>query len=367
MAATSRYDRQLRVAGWGSQGEGRLEALRVLLVGIGGVGTRIAELLVRSGAGSLALLDGDAVSPTDLHRQSLYYPDDARSGAAKVEAALRELRRIEGRTRLAGSARPLTARNAAEELGREIDLVIDATDTLAARALINREAFLRGIPWIHTAAIASEYRCLAIVPAGSPCFACYVPKALPADAVPTCEVAGILPAAAAAAAALAMAEVHRYLTGAAAAEPGRRVLYRGDVLRASFVRSLLEPDPECPVCGPRALLDQREGQVVDGLQRLCGGDRWEAWLGISADLARRALAHHAAAGAPLERGMGFWRGRTPSESILLFDDNRVLYVGGEIAGADAGGRTHGDARREAVRGRLAAIFGGEALSSARVQ
>ncbi|MFQ5655746.1 MAG: ThiF family adenylyltransferase, partial [Planctomycetota bacterium] len=101
MSVIDRYDRQRRSLDLGVEGDRRLAALEVLLVGCGGVGCAVAQMLVRSGVGSLRVLDGDVVSESDLHRQCLYYPQDVEAGTPKALAALRELERIGGRPRLA--------------------------------------------------------------------------------------------------------------------------------------------------------------------------------------------------------------------------------------------------------------------------
>ena len=120
-----RYRRQAAVGAGGARVDALLAALRVLVVGAGGTGAPLLQLLARAGVGELRVIDPDTVSPTDLARQVLYHDVDAREGRPKVEAALEELRRIGGRTRVSGDALALHPRNA-EALVEPFDLVFDA-------------------------------------------------------------------------------------------------------------------------------------------------------------------------------------------------------------------------------------------------
>lgn len=319
----SRYERQRRVGSNGAGADDRLAALRVLLVGAGGIGAPLAIGLVRAGVGHLRIVDPDVVAETDLPRQPLYFPEDARAGRPKVEAALTELARIGGRTRLEGSAVALTPRDSRSLIG-EVDLVVDATDHLPAREWIDDACGELGVPWIHTAAIGDSYRVIPFLSPGPPCFRCYLPEPPPLDILGTCESAGVLPVATALAAAHAIAVLWAWLAGRDGDDesvPGTRRVLVGRVGTAP--RELrLRRDPACPVCaGERPVF-------ASGLRLLCGKRRAEGWVRLGAAELRSRFADGSVAaerGWRIREVVGGLRVERGDEVILLGTDGRLLY------------------------------------------
>jgi len=279
-----RYDRQRRVGPGGRDADDRLARLRVLLVGAGGIGAPLAVGLVRAGVGALRLVDPDVVGETDLPRQVLYFPEDAATGRAKIEAALRELRRIGGRSRLDGRAIALTPRNA-RDLVDGIDLVVDATDHLPAREWIEDACRELAVPWVHTAALGDEYRVIPFLTPVPPCFRCYLPESPPVAALGTCESEGVLPVATALAAQHALAAIWGWLRGEPEPAPGTRRVLRGRVGATGPREIILRADPRCPTCARGA----GSGPPRPALRLLCGKRRAEAWVRLGRDDVERRL------------------------------------------------------------------------------
>lgn len=338
-----RYDRQRRVRGSGAPADDRLAELRVLLVGVGGTGTPIAEGLTRAGVGTLVLLDPDSVAPSNLARQTLFTASDAALGLPKVDAALAALVPIGGRTELSGRAVALTSRNADEWIGT-VDLVIDATDHLPVRSVIDRSCRALDRPWIHTAAIEDRFTVVPFLSPGPPCFRCYVPDFPPAAAVGTCESRGVLPPAPQLAAAHALSALWGWISRPKDTPRGTRTVVRGRVGVPGTTTVVLRPDPECPECGSGRRGAADTATVV---RPLCGQDRVEAWTDLGAEEAERRLVT-VGGGWSQETRAGILRARNGAERLTLFPDGRVL---------------HGPGRDpEAARHRLEELLGDNALA-----
>ncbi len=260
-----RYLRQSRFAPLGEEGQQRISASTVAVVGLGALGSIQADLLARAGVGTLRLLDRDFVELSNLQRQTLYDESDAAEALPKAVAAARRLARVNSEIRIEPHVADLSPRNI-EELLEGADLILDATDNFETRYLINDFAVSRGIPWIYGAAVASYGLTLAILPGRAACFRC-VYSEQPQGSQPTCETEGVLgPVTAAIGALQAGAALKILARGAESVEPR---LTRVDVWSGE-IRQTAPParDPDCPCCA------RREFPHLEGKHRapisLCG-------------------------------------------------------------------------------------------------
>jgi adenylyltransferase/sulfurtransferase len=164
-----RYARQAALPQIGWQGQERLAAATVVIVGCGALGTVAAGLLARAGVGHLRLVDDDSVELSNLHRQDLFDEDDV--GRPKAIAAAEKLRAISSDI----VVEPVVARlgqGNAESLLAGSDLMLDGTDNDVARYLINEVCVRQGVPWVFAAVDESYGLAMAIVPGQTPCFHC---------------------------------------------------------------------------------------------------------------------------------------------------------------------------------------------------
>ncbi len=246
---SERFDRQVRFAPLGEAGQARLEEARALLVGCGALGGSLAQNLVRAGVGELVLVDRDVVELTNLPRQILFEDRHAEAGTPKVEAAAETLARIGGPTRVVPHAAHLDARNLGE-LAAGCDLVLDGTDNLPTRYLLNDFCVERGLPWVYAGVVGSEGLVLPVLPDadGAPCLRCVFPDPPPPGALPTCDTAGVILPAVAAVAGIAAGLALRILAGDRAIEPA---LLRVDVWTGECRRVSAGRDADCPCCGRR--------------------------------------------------------------------------------------------------------------------
>lgn len=243
-----RYSRQVLFKPIGREGQEKLEAARVALVGCGATGSALALLLARSGVGMLRILDRDYVEPSNLQRQSLFDEDDARESIPKALAAGRQIARFNSEIVVVPHVADLTPANCAELLAN-VDLILDGTDNFETRYLINDYAVKNSVPWIYSAAVGSYAVTLNILPGETACLACVFPDA-PRGAVETCETAGILNSAVNLVASIAATEAIKYLVGARSTM--RRSLFSWDVWnneRAEVAEA--SPRVECRACGKK--------------------------------------------------------------------------------------------------------------------
>ena len=243
-----RYSRQVLFPGIGPEGQKRLAAAHVAVVGCGATGSAIASLLARAGVGRLRIVDRDYVEPSNLQRQSLFDESDAAESLPKAIAAARKIAAFNSSIVVEPHVADLTPENIEELLAR-IELVLDGTDNFETRYLINDFAVKNSLPWIYTAAVASYCVTLNILPGKTACLCCIFPDP-PRGAVETCETSGILNSAVNLAASLASTEAVKQLVGAE--DRMRRTLSSFDVWRNERAEVAAErPRPGCRACGER--------------------------------------------------------------------------------------------------------------------
>lgn len=215
---------------------------RALVVGVGGLGAPVAEALAAAGVGTLGLVDPDAVEVSNLHRQLLYSSADL--GHAKVRVAAERLLARHPGLRLDTWARRFGAGD--EVLARTFDVVVDGTDTIAAKFAVNDAAVRAGVPLVHAGVLGLRAQLLTVLPHASACYRCLFEEAPPPGEVPSCEEAGVLGPVAALAGALQAAEALRLLAGVAPAYAGRLVSL--DVGTGRWRSVPVGPNPRCPIC-----------------------------------------------------------------------------------------------------------------------
>ena len=245
----ARFERQTRFAPLGLEGQKRLEKSSVLLVGCGALGGSLAQTFVRSGVGRLVIVDRDVVDVTNLPRQVLFEERDI--GRPKVDAARETLARIGGPTRVETHAAHLDSDNLAD-LAENCDLILDGTDNLATRYLINDFSVERDLPWIYAGVVGASGLVMPVIPGRGACLRCIFPEPAPPGSLPTCDTAGVLLPAVAAIAAV-QAGVALRLLGANDRERANLApqLVEIDVWHLETRQVSAERDPQCPCCGAR--------------------------------------------------------------------------------------------------------------------
>ena len=246
---SERYSRHLRLPDVGLDGQKRLEASRVLLVGAGGLGSPAAFYLAAAGVGTLRLADDDIVDRSNLQRQILH--TEARIGTPKVESAAVALSALNPRTRIEAIRERITSDNV-ERLLEGVDVVVDGADNFPARYLLNDACVNLGKPLVYGAVHRFEGQA-SVFDAGrqrgvAPCYRCLFPEPPPPEAAPNCAEAGVLGVLPGVIGLLQATEAIKLLLGIG--EPLRGRLLQFDALAMRFRETRLAPDPACPVCAP---------------------------------------------------------------------------------------------------------------------
>lgn len=237
-----RYSRQMLLAGFGEAAQERLLAARVLIVGLGGLGSPVAMYLAAAGVGRLLLADCDAVDLSNLQRQLLH--TTARIGQTKVDSALATLHALNPDLALEPVKRALDGPGLRDLAGR-VDLIVDASDNFATRYAANAAAVAAGIPLVSGAAIRTEGQVAVFGAGGRPCYQCLYPD--DGSAGETCAREGVLAPLVGIIGSLQASEALKLLAGFGAPMLGDLLLF--DALGVQTRRLRVPADPDCPVCG----------------------------------------------------------------------------------------------------------------------
>lgn len=248
-----RYSRQILFRGIGAEGQRRLAAGKVAVVGCGATGSALASLLGRAGVGTLRIIDRDYVEPSNLQRQSLFDEQDADESLPKAIAAARKIAAFNSQIMVESKVKDLVPDNI-EELLEEIDVILDGTDNFETRYLMNDYAVKTSRPWVYTAAVGSYGVTLNVLPGSTACLACVFPDS-PRGMLETCETAGILNSAVNLVASIAATEAIKLLVGGEQAAHLRTTLLSLDVWTNERSEiSAAQPRPGCRACGKREFL-----------------------------------------------------------------------------------------------------------------
>ncbi|WOS42679.1 molybdopterin-synthase adenylyltransferase MoeB [Xanthomonas rydalmerensis] len=244
-----RYSRHLRLPEVGVEGQRRLQAARVLLVGAGGLGSPAGFYLAAAGVGQLRIADDDVVERSNLQRQILH--GDARIGQAKVDSAAASLGALNPGVRVEALRERVTADNV-ERLLQDVDVVLDGSDNFPARYLLNDACVKLGKPLVYGAVQRFEGQ-VSVFDAGrrrgqAPCYRCLFPEPPPPEFAPNCADAGVLGVLPGIVGLLQANEVLKLLLNIG--EPLRGRLLHFDALAMRFRETRLSADPQCPLCAP---------------------------------------------------------------------------------------------------------------------
>lgn len=315
-----RHSRQERFAPIGTAGQERLRAARALVVGVGALGSAVAELLCRAGVGGLRLVDRDVVELSNLQRQALYVQADAEAGRPKAHAAAAHLAAIDPGCAIEPIAGELNAASAATLIAG-CDVVVDGLDNFPARHVLNEACCRAGIPWIHGAVLGAYGTCMPVLPGETACLRCLQDEIPSAADNPTCDTAGVISPAVRLVAAWQAAEALKILAGDRTAV--RRELWSCDLWSNRFQRLRVPRDPHCRACAAAAdfpaLAAGDEPAIV-----LCGRQAVQVRRPPPGDLARLAARLGPAVTAANEV---FVRFRDGDAVATCFADGRVLLQG----------------------------------------
>jgi molybdopterin/thiamine biosynthesis adenylyltransferase len=237
-----RYARHIVLREIGGAGQARLKSARVLVVGAGGLGSPALMYLAAAGVGTIGVIDDDIVDQSNLSRQIIHAED--RIGLPKVQSAQIAMAQINPFVTVLPYGRKLDA--GTQALIAEFDLVLDGSDNMATRYLVNSACVAAQKPLISAALSQWEGQISLYHPPQTPCFACIFPHAPSTGTAPSCAEAGVLSPLPGMIGAMMAIEAVKHITGAGTPLAGRLMIY--DALDASARTITLARDPACPIC-----------------------------------------------------------------------------------------------------------------------
>jgi adenylyltransferase/sulfurtransferase len=242
--ALRRYSRHLLIPEVGLEGQRRLEAARVLVVGAGGLGSPVLAYLAAAGVGRLIVVDDDVVDITNLQRQVLFETADI--GAPKAARAADHLRARNPQIAVDAVQTRFDASNA-RELVALADVVVDASDNFTTRYLVNDACVLEGKPDVSGSIFRFDGQVSVFGTSGGPCYRCLYPEAPPEHLTPSCAEGGVLGVLAGIVGSLQAAETLKLILGIGETLIGRLLLV--DALDARMREVRISRDPQCPIDG----------------------------------------------------------------------------------------------------------------------
>ncbi len=255
-----RYHRHLILPEVGPEGQRRLKAARVLLVGAGGLGSPAALYLAAAGVGTLGIVDFDTVDASNLQRQVIHGAADV--GRTKLDSARDRIAGLNPHVTVEPHPVRLTSANA-REIVRGYDVVLDGSDNFPTRYLVNDASVLEGKPCVYGSILRWEGQASVFWAGHGPCYRCLFAEPPPPGLVPSCAEAGVLGVLPGIVGCIQALEAVKLVLGRGETLVGRLLLF--DALRMSFREMRLRRDPACPACGEAPTLTE----LID-YERFCG-------------------------------------------------------------------------------------------------
>lgn len=327
--SVDRYARQSRFWGIGRQGQERLLAARVVVIGCGALGCATVDLLARSGVGSITAVDRDVVEVSNLHRQVLFDESDARDGTPKAVAAAEAAARFNSEVTVTPVVADVTSDNI-EALVGDAQVVLDGTDNLETRYLLNDVCVKLGIPWIYGGAVGSTGVAMTVIPGETSCFRCTFPTPPPAGSLDTCETAGVLPSTVVTVSAFQWTEAVKLLIG------DREHLNRSLVYFDLWDNEHLETDRPAPVglcpCCQQHRFEFLEASVAQRTASLCGRNAVQVSPSRSAPLDLADLARRLQGVGTVSTTRFLLRLEVGEHELTVFPDGRAIVKGTDDLG-----------------------------------
>lgn len=255
-----RYSRHLIMPEVGVEGQKKLKAAKVLLIGTGGLGSPTSLYLAAAGVGTLGIVDYDVVDFTNLQRQVIHGTKDV--GKPKLQSAAETLADVNPFLKIVQYEVPFTSANALE-IARGYDLIIDGTDNFPTRYLVNDVAVMLGIPNVYGSIFRFEGQVSVFGVEDGPCYRCMFPEPPPPGLVPSCAEGGVLGILPGTIGTLQATEAIKLIMGIGKPLVGRMLLY--DALEMTWDTIRIHKNPNCPICGDHPTITE----LID-YEQFCG-------------------------------------------------------------------------------------------------
>ncbi|TET71498.1 MAG: NAD(P)H-binding protein [Candidatus Aminicenantes bacterium] len=318
-----RYSRQVILPNIGEEGQKTLLKSKIAIIGCGALGTVVANNLVRAGVGKISIIDRDFVELNNLQRQILFDEDDI--GVPKAVAAAEKLKRVNSDVEIKAMVKDLNHMNA-EKIVSGVDLVLDGTDNMQTRFLINDVCVKSKIPWIYTAAVGTYGMMMTIVPGRTPCFRCLLPDVPEPGSLPTCDTAGVLNTIPAIIASIESTEAIKILLKEKMTTNAESDLIFYDVWSSTFEKVTEMRDKRCRCCVEHKFdfLNAAKEEIITSL---CGRNAIQITPVKSAAISFKSLAERLKRLGEVRFNNFILVFKERDKEISLFKDGRAIIKG----------------------------------------
>ncbi|MBI2108383.1 molybdopterin-synthase adenylyltransferase MoeB [Candidatus Woesearchaeota archaeon] len=264
-----RYSRHIMLQEVGKAGQEKIKKAKVLIIGAGGLGSPAALYLAAAGIGTLGIADFDNVEESNLQRQILHSANDI--GKSKLDSAKEKISALNPSVGVKIHNNKIDSKNIIENI-KNYDIIIDGTDNLPAKYLINDACILLGKPWIYGSVFRFEGRASVFNCSNGPCYRCLSPEIPPRESIQSCAEAGVLGVLPGVMGTIQATEALKMVLEIGETLSGRLLVY--DALAVKFTELKINRNNDCPVCG-----DSRTTIKLEDYDQQCNGKNWNNEVG----------------------------------------------------------------------------------------
>jgi len=314
----NRYSRQLLLPEIGPKGQAALEDSYAVVIGCGALGTHALSSLVRAGVAKVKVVDRDIVEESNLQRQTLF--NEADVGRAKAKVAEERLREVNSTVKITGEVLDLSFSNI-QGVVKGATVVLDATDNMDTRFLVNDACVKLGIPWVYAGAVGTTGMVMPIVQDG-PCLRCVFPSPPQPGELSTCDTVGIVNTLPSVVASVEVTEAFKIMQEK---EPSKELLFI-DVWLPDFQKIRVKKNPDCECCGKRnfEFLQAKKRKLVVSL---CGRNAVQVVPARPLKGGLDRLSKRLSKLGETYMVDGLLRFRTKGVQITVFSDGRTIVDG----------------------------------------
>ena len=314
-----RYHRQEIFYPIGQEGQAKLAAGRVCIIGIGALGASVASMLAAAGVGYLRLIDRDIVELTNLQRQVLFTEADAAEQVPKAEAARARLAEMNSEVEIEAQIVDVNPYNV-EKLITDVDVVVDGLDNLETRYLLNEACQKNGIRYVYGGVVGSGGMVMNVLPGEGPCLECLLGPLPEEGSYDTCDTVGVI------------SPITNIVASYEAAETMKLLVDSESVCRQAISMDAwdsyteffdVDPDPDCPVCG-RHQYTRLEHRQKTYSASLCGHDAYQITPEDDGSFRYDAVVEALQAEGTVEKKKFFTIFVNDEADLKLFPDGRAI-------------------------------------------
>jgi adenylyltransferase/sulfurtransferase len=320
-----RYSRQVILEEIGRTGQEKIISSRVAVAGIGATGSVSSAILTRAGVGFIRVIDRDIVELSNLQRQTLYTEKDAGEGLPKALAAEKHLTSMNGEVTVEAVNNHLSPRNIEAIVG-DVDVIIDGTDNMETRYLINDYSVKTSIPWIYGGALGTQGMTMLIDPGVGPCFRCLFAESPGPGRLGTCETVGVLGSTPVMVGSHQAMKAIRYLVRDGKTKSSG--LFTFDLWNDNYSVIDVKKDPDCPTCG-RGDYSYLEEEIKTTVVTTCGEGTYQVFPPSPRPVELEVHAEALAGKGEVSVKGHYIVFKIGSRSMIIFSDGRAQLKGME--------------------------------------